>query len=73
MNDFLPGVTSIAIDVDTYRLFGRHPGRLRSLGQMVGGVDLLIGASALQHNLTVLTNNRRHLERIEGLSLSSLY
>jgi len=38
---------------------------------MIGDFDLLIGATALQHNLTLLTNNRRHFELIEGLSLQS--
>jgi len=39
---------------------------------IIGDMDLLIGATALQHNLTVLTNNRRHFERIEGLRIESL-
>jgi predicted nucleic acid-binding protein len=31
----------------------------------------LIGATALRYGLTVLTNNRRHFERIDGLGLLS--
>jgi predicted nucleic acid-binding protein len=38
---------------------------------MVGDFDLLIGATGLRHGLTVLTNNRRHFELIEGLPIES--
>ena len=41
-------------------------------GLMIGDCDLLIGATALRHNLTLLTNNRRHFERIEGLRMESV-
>lgn len=34
--------------------------------------NLLIGAIALHHNLTLLSNNRRHFELIEGLRLESV-
>jgi predicted nucleic acid-binding protein len=32
----------------------------------------IIGATALHHHLTLLTNNRRHFELIDGLPLMSL-
>ena len=32
-------------------------------------LDLLIGATALRHGLTLLSNNRRHFEGIEGLAI----
>ena len=38
---------------------------------MIGDMDLLIAATALQHDLTLLTNNRNHFERIEVLRLES--
>lgn len=36
------------------------------------GVDILIASSALRHNVTLLTNNRRDFERIEGLAIESV-
>ena len=33
--------------------------------------DIWIGATALRHDLTLLTNNRRHFERMQGLSIVS--
>jgi tRNA(fMet)-specific endonuclease VapC len=42
---------------------------LRRRGQRVPDFDLLIGATALQHNLTLLTFNRRDFERIPDLAI----
>jgi len=38
---------------------------------MIGNFDLLIGATVLRHDLTLLTNNRRHFELIEKLQIIS--
>jgi predicted nucleic acid-binding protein len=32
----------------------------------------MTGVTARQHDLTLLTNNRRHFENIEGLRIESL-
>jgi tRNA(fMet)-specific endonuclease VapC len=72
LQDFLRGVTVLGIDDSTCRIFGRERGRLRAAGTLIGDFDLLIGATALHHNLTLLTNNRRHFERIDGLRIESL-
>jgi tRNA(fMet)-specific endonuclease VapC len=42
---------------------------LRRRGQLIADFDLLIGATALQHDLTLLTFNRRDFERIPDLTL----
>lgn len=70
--EFLQDVTIIGIDEETSRLFGRERGRLRAEGKRVADFDLMIGVTARQHNLTLLTNNRRHFENIEGLRIESL-
>jgi tRNA(fMet)-specific endonuclease VapC len=72
LNDFLESVTVVGIDEKTAQIFGRERGRLRAAGMLIGDMDLLIAATALQHNLTLLTNNRSHFERIEGLHIESL-
>jgi tRNA(fMet)-specific endonuclease VapC len=69
---FLESVSLIDIDAETARLFGRERGRLRASGMLIGDVDLFIAATALQHNAILLTNNRRHFERIEGLTIESV-
>jgi tRNA(fMet)-specific endonuclease VapC len=72
LSDFLRGVTVLGIDEETARIFGRARGRLRSTGQIIGDMDLLIATTALQYNLTLLTNNRRHFDRINGLRIESV-
>ena len=72
LNDFLRGVNIIGIDEEACKLFGRERGRLRKAGQLIGDFDLLIAATGLHYGLTVLTNNRQHFERIEGLQLESM-
>ena len=72
LNDFLRGVTILGIDEAVCKIFGRQRGRLRAEGLLIGDTDLLIAATALQYNLTLLSNNRRHFERIEGLRIESV-
>jgi predicted nucleic acid-binding protein len=68
LNDFLRGVSTIGIDQETCKICGRERGQLRAQRKGIGDFDLMIGATALRHNLTLLTNNRRHFGQIEGLA-----
>jgi len=72
LNDFLRGMTILGIDEAVCKIFGRERGRLRAEGLLIGDTDLLIAATALQYDLTLLSNNRRHFERIEGLRIESV-
>ena len=40
-------------------------------GTRLDDMDLLIAATALVHNLTLVTNNERHFQRIEGLAIEN--
>jgi predicted nucleic acid-binding protein len=72
LNDFLDSVSIVGLDEETARIFGRERGRLRSTGAIIGDMDLMIAATALQYDCTLLTNNRRHFERVEGLRIQSV-
>jgi tRNA(fMet)-specific endonuclease VapC len=72
LNDFLRRVSFISIDEETCKLFGKERGRLRAEGKRVADFDLMIGVTACRHELTLLTNNRRHFENIEGLRIESV-
>ena len=65
------GIDRLDVDAATATLFARERSRLRRAGTPIGDFDLLIGATALRHNLTLLSNNRRHFLRIPGLNLIS--
>ena len=62
----------VELDADTCRIFAREQVRLRRSGNLIPDFDLLIGATALRHNFTLLSNNRRHFERIAGLNIISV-
>ena len=51
------------------RIFAFEHHRLRTTGMRLEDLDLLIGSTAIHHGLTLLTNNLRHFERMEGLNI----
>ena len=65
-------VTVLTINEEICRVFARERARLRRQGTRIEDLDLFIGATALQHNLIVLTNNRRDFERVQGLEIISI-
>lgn len=44
---------------------------LRGKGQLIEDADLLMAAIALAHDLTLLTANVRHFQRIESLRIEN--
>jgi predicted nucleic acid-binding protein len=72
LREFIENVRLIAIDEETCQQFGQIRGSLRKEGKLIGDLDLLIAASSLRHNLTLLTNNRKHFDNIQGLRIESL-
>ena len=72
LNDFLRGVVILGIDQEICKVFGRERGRLRAAKKTIGDLDLLIASTALHHDVTLLTNNRRHFEMVSGLRVISL-
>ena len=71
LKDFLNGVTILTIDEGVCIIFGREMARLRQRGMSVGDMDLLIAATALRHNLTLLTQDR-DFDRVQGLEIISI-
>ncbi|HSR69621.1 MAG TPA: type II toxin-antitoxin system VapC family toxin [Acidobacteriota bacterium] len=51
--------------------FGSLKNSLESDGTRLEDFDLAIAATALAHNLTLVSNNIRHFDRIDGLRLES--
>jgi tRNA(fMet)-specific endonuclease VapC len=70
--NFKRGVRIVGIDDSVCRIFAQQRGKLRRSATLIDDFDLMIGATALRHGLTLLTNNRRHFERIHGLDVESL-
>lgn len=72
LDTFLRDFQPLGIDLEICRIFGQERGKLRKQGKTVTDFDLLIASTCLRHELTLLSNNRRHYELIEGLPILSL-
>lgn len=59
-------IVPFAVAID---LFAKEKARLRSVGEMISDFDILIGATAAQQGLVMVTNNSKHLSRIAGIQL----
>ena len=72
LQSFLESIQDVVqLDDQTCRIFAAERRRLRESGQRIEDPDIYIGATAIRHNLTLLTNNRRHFERMRGLDIIS--
>ncbi len=73
LEEFLaPDLKVLNVDQEICKVFGKERGRLRQQKKMISDFDLLIASTCLYHNLTLLTNNRRHYEMVKGLNILSL-
>jgi predicted nucleic acid-binding protein len=68
----LPAVTPLPYDVSVARVFGKIRAHLEQSGNILPDVDLQIAATALYHDLELVTGNLRHFERIPGLRLNRI-
>ncbi|MBI2939517.1 MAG: type II toxin-antitoxin system VapC family toxin [Chloroflexi bacterium] len=72
LNQLLQVVEVLPVDASIARRFAELRGQLRKTGRPVDNFDLLIAATALCHDLVLLTRNVAHYERIEGLMINQL-
>lgn len=70
LDDFLSGVQILPI-FDALDIFASEKARLKKEGRIVDDFDLLIGASAIANDLTLVTNNQKHFERLKGIKLEN--
>ncbi len=66
---FLRLVEVLPLNDTIVRQFARIRGELRRTGRIIGDFDILIGATALHHNLTLVTRNIKDYERIPLLTI----
>jgi len=69
IEQFLQWVDVLPLDQQIMRRFARIRGHLRQTGQLIGDTDILIAATALDYDLTLITHNMRHFARIFDLKL----
>ena len=68
---FLSGLQILSWSESAVWHYARQRKLLKDAGTPIGEMDLLIAAHALGDDLTLVTNNTREFERIEGLKLEN--
>jgi len=66
----LPAVTVLSYDVAAARVYGQVRAQLESAGRPLADADLQIAATALIHDLELVTGNVKHFKRVPGLRIS---
>jgi len=69
LNDFLTSVNVLEVNNEISMVFGKKRAALRKDGKLIDNFDLLIAATCLHYDLTLITNNTQHFERIEELNI----
>lgn len=68
----LPAITVLSYDRATARLYGSIRARLEAAGRRLADADLQIAATALQHDLELVTGNVAHFDRVPDLRVSAV-
>ena len=68
----LPAVTVLPYDVAVAEVYGLLSAQLEDSGQALADADLQIAATAVYHNLELVTGNLRHFARIPQLRCNSV-
>lgn len=63
----LPSAELLTLDAHSAEIGGRIYADLERTGQPIGRVDPIIAAIAIQHDLTLVTGNMAHYQRIQAL------
>lgn len=69
--NFLRVVDILGLNRTTMKRFALIRGDLRQRGALIGDPDLMIAATATLNKLTLITRNKKHFEKVEGLELFS--
>lgn len=72
-NDHLKvlSVTTLKRVLQSFDTYGKEKARLRKEGNLIPELDLLIATTAIHHNMTLVTNNTKHMQRINGIVLEN--
>ena len=64
-----PNVNILPFDTDSGKIYGRLKALLEKRGLSKSEPDLRIAAIAIQHNMILITGNKRHFMKIPGLNI----
>jgi predicted nucleic acid-binding protein len=61
----------LSIGLESTEIFGLLKAQLEISGNRLDDFDLIIASCAMAHNLTLVTNNTKHFQRVDGLRLAN--
>ena len=67
----LTNVVTILPIYDAIKIYGKEKARLRRSGLMISDFDLLIGCTAVEKDLIIVTENIREFERISNIQIEN--
>ena len=70
-NILLPSVNILDFDVSAAFIYGRIRSELEKNGDTISNTDLRIASIAISNNLTLITGNMRHFQRIKDLKIEN--
>lgn len=68
LENFLSGIQILPI-FPALEIYAEEKARLQKSGKIIDDFDLLIGATAVSFDLTVVTNNTSHFSRLNDIKL----
>lgn len=70
IDKFTSQITILPI-FDSISKYGKEKARLRKSGIMISDFDLLIGCTAIENDLIMITENTKEFERITGIKMEN--
>lgn len=70
VNKFISKMNILPIS-NSIKRFAKEKARLQKIGTPIEDFDLLIGVSAVENNLTLITDNVKHMVRINEINIEN--
>lgn len=70
LSEFCDNIDIIGIE-EVIDYFATEKAKLKETGNLIEDFDILIGATALQYNMTLVTENVRHISRLSGIDVEN--
>jgi len=68
---FLANFKILEFDKDASEIFAKTKASLKSQGNIIADMDLMIASITLSHQFTLVSNNTKHFQRVEKLDLEN--
>ena len=69
---FLNGISIIPV-FGCIKRYAKEKVRLRKIGKPIDEFDLLIGVTAVENKLTLVTDNAKHFERLDDIKIENWF